>query len=148
VHCTPLVKGDNLYFGSCDEFLYAVDRNNGNLRWKFKTNGAIITSILGNGDSIIFGSLDCNLYSLTENGRLNWKFPTSSAAQADMKTFDKAVPKEDGKSFNIFDQRSVKTEKDVEKEEREIYGDNRGRYGKDDIEEDGLSSYSTKKKYR
>ena len=148
VHCTPLVKGDSVYFGSCDEIFYSVDRETGKLNWKFRTRGAIISSVVSTDGAIIFGSLDCNLYSLTTEGELKWKFLTSSSSQGNVKIVESATSRDDSKKFDIMEQESVRPEVRTEEHEPDRYGDSKSRYGVDEVEEDGLSSYARKKKYR
>ncbi|QQS36053.1 MAG: PQQ-binding-like beta-propeller repeat protein [Ignavibacteriales bacterium] len=59
--CLPYVEGDSP-----------------KVKWKFKTGGALFSSPVITGTSVIFGSLDASLYSLnTETGNLNWKFKTN-----------------------------------------------------------------------
>ncbi len=148
VHCTPLVKDGSVYFGSCDENFYSVDMKTGKLNWKFRTRGAIISSVVEAGGAVIFGSLDCNLYCLSPEGKVIWKFLTSSMSQGNVKIVESATSREDSKKFDIMEQASVKPEVQKEDHEPDRYGDSKSRYGVDEIEEDGLSSYARKKKYR
>ena len=74
----PLIKDGILYFGSCNQNLYAVDVNTGALIWKFKTEGIIMESHPKYwNNSIYFGSFDYNFYCIdAKNGQLKWKFAT------------------------------------------------------------------------
>jgi outer membrane protein assembly factor BamB len=70
-----LVHDGVVYFGSFDNFLRAVDTDTGRLVWKFPTG------IYGNAGSPIehngilyHVSRDGHLFSLTRDGKLNWKF--------------------------------------------------------------------------
>lgn len=68
-----------VYFGSSDGNLYAVNTNNGSLRWKFKANGSIHSSPLVNNERIYFGSWDTYFYALdAQTGQLIWKFGTGT----------------------------------------------------------------------
>ena len=71
------IDGDNVYFGSYDNHMYAVNKDTGVLKWKFQTNNFVHTNPLVHRNLVIFGSWDCNLYCLDDEGRLIWKFPTS-----------------------------------------------------------------------
>lgn len=66
-----------VYFGSSDGNLYAVNTKNGELKWKFKTNGIIHTSPALYQGTVYFGSWDTYLYAVdTRTGKEKWKFKT------------------------------------------------------------------------
>jgi eukaryotic-like serine/threonine-protein kinase len=70
-----------VYFGSSDGNLYALDAVNGNVKWKFKTNGIIHTSPALYHDIVYFGSWDTYFYAVDANtGREKWKFKTGEQA--------------------------------------------------------------------
>jgi len=73
-------KNGTLYFGSNDNYVYALDSLTGNLIWKFKTKYDVKSSVIINkqGD-LLFGSMDGYLYSLNKNGTLKWKYNAHSA---------------------------------------------------------------------
>jgi outer membrane protein assembly factor BamB len=78
---SPIVhsKGKNhsVYFGSSDGHLYALNAENGQLKWKFKTNGIIHTSPALENDIVYIGSWDTNLYAVdAETGTRKWAFKT------------------------------------------------------------------------
>jgi outer membrane protein assembly factor BamB len=72
-----------LYVGSFDGSLYALDVSGWYTWWSYQTNGRIISSPAviwrGSEKRIVFGSEDGNLYALDKNGRLAWKFFAGSA---------------------------------------------------------------------
>ncbi|MBE0690242.1 MAG: serine/threonine-protein kinase [Anaerolineae bacterium] len=75
----PYVDHDEgiCYVGSNDNYLYAIDSNNGYTSWRFRTNGPVISSPMVSGGLIYFGSADGNLYAVnTQNGKEKWKFRT------------------------------------------------------------------------
>jgi outer membrane protein assembly factor BamB len=93
---SEIVKvGNALYFGGCDKNVYCVTEQ-GELLWKFPTNGLNVSPTVSNGrvyigsfdenfyaskpctfaDRVCFGSKDGNVYCLSEDGRLVWKFRT------------------------------------------------------------------------
>jgi outer membrane protein assembly factor BamB len=70
-------SGPLLYFGSSDGNLYTLDAQNGNLKWKFKTNGIIHTSPALNNGTVFIGSWDTYMYALDAlTGKEKWKFKT------------------------------------------------------------------------
>ena len=70
-------NGGTLYFGSSDGNLYAVNAGNGDLKWKFKTDGIIHTSPALYHGTVFFGSWDTYLYAVdAQTGKEKWKFKT------------------------------------------------------------------------
>jgi len=64
----------NVYCGSSDSYLYALDRN-GNLRWRYLTGAWIWSSPAITPDGlIIFTGEDGYLYALNPDGTLNWRY--------------------------------------------------------------------------
>jgi outer membrane protein assembly factor BamB len=75
----PLIHDSVLYFGCCNQNVYAVDARKGEEIWRFKTNGPIFDSSPTISDGILYiGSYDHNLYAIdAAKGKLIWKFQTS-----------------------------------------------------------------------
>jgi len=74
---SPAVAGDNLYFGSGDHCLYALDLATGAQKWKFKSEGRITSSPAVSAGIVYFGSYDGNFYAVDgATGQLKWKFQT------------------------------------------------------------------------
>ena len=74
---SPAVSGSSLYVGSSDHFLYALDRQDGILKWKFKTGGRITSSPAVSEGVVYFGSFDAYFYAVdAATGALKWKFKT------------------------------------------------------------------------
>ena len=72
---SPCYLDGNLFFGSSDSFLYAVDTATGKQKWKFETNGAITGSPVIHGGALFFGSWDGFLYAVdVKTGKQQWKF--------------------------------------------------------------------------
>ena len=62
-----------------DNHMYAVGVKDGMMRWKFPTKSEIWSTpaLTGDGEMMIFGSLDHNLYGLnTADGSLVWNYET------------------------------------------------------------------------
>jgi len=68
-------------FGSWDDYVYCVDED-GNLRWKFLTGGAIeyATPTLDHAATVFITSLDHYLYVLNEDGTLRFKILLDDAS--------------------------------------------------------------------
>ncbi len=77
MHSKPYETFDgSIIVGSYDKHLYALDKQ-GNLKWKYKTGGAIHGSPVQTPDStIVFGSFDGYIYVLSPHGELVNKIKT------------------------------------------------------------------------
>ncbi len=74
----PLIKDGIVYVASCNQNVYAVDAGNGELVWKYKTEGIILAGspVYSNG-KIYVGSYDYNLHCIdAKTGELVWKYKT------------------------------------------------------------------------
>jgi len=70
-------KGQTLYFGSSDGNVYAVNTNDGSLKWKFKTGGIIHSSPVLQDGVLFIGSWDNFFYAIdVKTGQEKWKFKT------------------------------------------------------------------------
>jgi outer membrane protein assembly factor BamB len=80
----PEARDATLYFGSDDDFFYAVDANSGELRWKYHATDDVSTAATFATDStdlIYFASSDGHLYALNRvNGRPKWTARTPAAS--------------------------------------------------------------------
>ncbi|NRF39923.1 PQQ-binding-like beta-propeller repeat protein [Pedobacter foliorum] len=66
-----------VYFGSSDGYIYALNAADGELIWKFKTNGIIRASPVLNNGKLYIGSWDTYIYALDQKtGKLVWKYKT------------------------------------------------------------------------
>jgi outer membrane protein assembly factor BamB len=75
VRTTPAVGLDgNLYLGADSGRLYALDPENGEVRWRFQTGGPLRASpVVDAAGRIIFGSQDHSIYALDPRGALLWQ---------------------------------------------------------------------------
>jgi outer membrane protein assembly factor BamB len=64
VKSSPAVADGIVFFGSWDNYLYAVDVKTGQEKWKFKTDGEVFTSPAVADGIVFFGSKDNYLYAL------------------------------------------------------------------------------------
>lgn len=70
----PLVINNTIYAGNRDGYFYALDAITGDLKWRFKTGGAISFSAAYKDGVIYFASNDAYAYALNAaNGNLIWK---------------------------------------------------------------------------
>lgn len=60
---SPAVDDRNVYIGSRDKSLHAIQRTDGTAAWTFKTGGRVESSPLAFDDGIVFGSSDGRLYA-------------------------------------------------------------------------------------
>ncbi len=69
-----------VYMPSFDSYLYALDPATGDVRWKFKTNDHIYSSVAlgadaaGSTTAIYFGSTDGIFYAVDPEGKLLWRY--------------------------------------------------------------------------
>ena len=71
-----MTHGDStIYGGSNEGYLYALDSNDGSLRWRFRTGGEVqSTEVLDHG-VLYFASNDEQVYAVDSvSGREIWKF--------------------------------------------------------------------------
>ncbi len=72
---SPVVAEGNVYFGSGDTNVYALDAANGELRWKFKTGDVVHASPAFDSGTLFFGSWDSYFYAVdTSTGKEKWRF--------------------------------------------------------------------------
>lgn len=79
IRSTGLVVGDTLFIGSYDHNLYALHTETGEMRWKFPTEGGVVSRPAWDGRRVFFGSQDGHIYAVYANGQLAWKFATQAA---------------------------------------------------------------------
>jgi outer membrane protein assembly factor BamB len=74
----PAITDDTVYFGASHQ-LYAVDRETGKERWKFRTPQLIKSAVNISSNNIVhFGCEDMYIYALDRHtGKEKWKFKTN-----------------------------------------------------------------------
>jgi len=76
---SPTLANGDVFFGSGDGNVYALDAASGALKWKFKTGNVVHSSPAVSGGMLYVGSWDHYLYALdAATGRLRWKFETGA----------------------------------------------------------------------
>jgi outer membrane protein assembly factor BamB len=92
---SPCLDGNTLYVASYDKKLFALDIDNGNLKWQepFKTNGPIVTTPVCDNGVVYIGSLDRGIYAVdSESGELIWEFSSDSNAERTPRNWFWATP--------------------------------------------------------
>lgn len=85
IYSSPVIDGNNIYFGSNDSCLYALDKSTGEKKWLYKTKGTIKSKPCIFKGSVIFNSTDGLIYALDkENGTFKWHFKTRGEKTYDM----------------------------------------------------------------
>jgi outer membrane protein assembly factor BamB len=74
IRTSPAVRDGVVYIGDTDGVFHCVDAATGNKRWTFDTQAEVTSSASFAGDTILFGSSDENLHSLSKDGKERWKF--------------------------------------------------------------------------
>jgi outer membrane protein assembly factor BamB len=74
---SPLLEDGELFAGSGDGKIYALDAATGKEIWTFATQGRVRSSPASDGKTIYAGSFDGRLYALDrKTGKLRWSFQT------------------------------------------------------------------------
>ncbi len=78
IMCDPLVQGNRLYFGACNNYIYCLNTGTGEVMWKFRTGGQITMSNPFIWKNTLFQTCyDQYIYALdARTGELKWKFRT------------------------------------------------------------------------
>lgn len=72
----PLVTATSVYVGDEDGILHAIDRTSGRLQWKYATDAEIAGGVALYRNQLLLASHDFCLYSLSHEGKENWKLET------------------------------------------------------------------------
>lgn len=91
---SPVVAGDVVYVGSTDGNLYAVNRQDGLLRWKFATRGPVSSSPAVHGGLVFASSVDGNVYAVdAATGQPRWVFATKGERRFTAPGIHGAIPR-------------------------------------------------------
>jgi len=92
IHSSPTVANGNVYFGSRDGKLYALDAATGTKLWEFKTGSWVESSPAFANGILYFGSNDGRLYALdASTGEKLWDFKTKYAVRSSPAVADGVV---------------------------------------------------------
>jgi outer membrane protein assembly factor BamB len=79
----PTSAGGLVYAGSDDHYLYALDLDTGQRKWRALTGGTTVAGQAPGTGVVWAGSADGSLYALdTSNGAVGWRFPAGGAISA------------------------------------------------------------------
>lgn len=82
---SPAVNEDTglVCLGSQDHHVHALELKDGSVRWKFKTDGFVISSPSVTDDTVYVGSDDMHVYAIDAvHGTERWKFKTEGMVQS------------------------------------------------------------------
>jgi len=71
-----VIRKGTVYFCSCDGNFYAVDAETGKEKWRFRA-GDVLPAFGMDEDTIYASCFDHNLYAISLEGKLKWKFQTN-----------------------------------------------------------------------
>jgi len=72
---SSVIDNDQIFFGSADGHVYALNKSDGKLNWKFETQGAIVAAPAVDGNTVVVSTRDNSVYGIdTRHGTLTWKF--------------------------------------------------------------------------
>ena len=78
-YSSPAIGADGtIYIGSEDTYLYALNPNNGSMKWRYKIGNIIASSpAVGADGTVYIGGVDRYLYALDpEDGSMKWRYQT------------------------------------------------------------------------
>lgn len=79
-----VIKDDIIYFGCCDNYIYAVSLKTAKEIWRFKASGSFVESRpFLNGNFLYLGCYDGHMYKVDiRTGKLAWRFKTGEKITA------------------------------------------------------------------
>ena len=95
---------DFIIIGSNDHNLYALDKKDGNVEWKFTTGWGITTKPVIYKKTIFVGSLDNNLYAINaDDGKILWQYTTNAAIHSSPIVYGDCVffGSDDGQLYSV-----------------------------------------------
>jgi eukaryotic-like serine/threonine-protein kinase len=82
IYGAPIVDGEAVYFGAYDGSVYALNAEDGSLRWAFETSDPVVGSLTLKGATLYVGSTDGLLYAIDTSACTN-SCPLSAALTFD-----------------------------------------------------------------
>ena len=101
---TPVAKDGTVYFGSHDDYVYALGVGDGREKWRFKTGGTVAGRPLLFRDLVVVGSFDRKLYGIDANsGTLRWTVEGENWFWAGAVADERSIfaPNMDGKIYAV-----------------------------------------------
>ena len=91
---SPVVAGEDVYFGSTDRHLYALNRVDGSLKWKFETRGPVNSSAAVLDGLVYVASIDGKFYAVDAvTGKEKWSFTTEGERRFTAPGIHGAIPR-------------------------------------------------------
>ena len=82
VTSSPSANAGGVYFGSCDNGLYALTWD-GVLKWRYASSDDIVSSPAVEYDGTVYaGAMDDNIYAIGRNGSLLWSYSSSDSVSS------------------------------------------------------------------
>lgn len=79
----PVVRDNDIYFGSTDGNFYSLDMESGYMNWIFKTNQKVNSAPYADDERVYFGSNDGRVYAVDrKTGKKVWDFYTGNTVQS------------------------------------------------------------------
>lgn len=78
VRSSAIINNDTVYFGSGDDYLYALDLKTGNEKWKFKADDHMDSSPFYFNGRIYAASFKGTIFAVDESGKKVWQTGTGS----------------------------------------------------------------------
>lgn len=76
----PCVYKDQVFIGSADRHVYALNLQTGYVQWRFRTGDEVLGSATAASGTVFVGSQDHYMYALkASTGKLKWKFKAQAA---------------------------------------------------------------------
>jgi outer membrane protein assembly factor BamB len=72
VWSTPVVDGDNLYFGDVDGNFYSFNTSTSTLNWSIQPDGAITASVILQNDHLLLVTESGNVYAIGKDSKVLW----------------------------------------------------------------------------
>ncbi len=80
---SPAVEGDRIYIGNQDKFLYCLNKNSGEVVWKYNTGGRVDASPVVVGDRVLVANMRGDLFLLDKkSGTPAWTYELGTPVYA------------------------------------------------------------------
>lgn len=91
ISSSPALSNGVVYFSSFDGYLYALEANTGEEKWKFNTGDGLTSTPAISNEIIYFGDYKGYLYAIDNKGQLKWKLKTQDSALVSSATVSNGI---------------------------------------------------------
>lgn len=91
IRASPAIGSRQVFLGSWDGSVYALDPSSGEEQWRFETGGKVDASPSLAGGSLYVSSHDGRVYAITTDGESLWSFDTGAAVRTSPVVAERAV---------------------------------------------------------